>query len=75
MPTISITQDEWEAIYAFQQEAADKAENAGDEYVEWFNQQNAHFSKVKKKFRKAQIKQETKATLKKAFNSLNNKPH
>lgn len=67
MPTVTITQEEWDAIYAFQQETFGNCENANDEYVEWFNQQNEHFLKLQKKFRKAKIKQETKAIIKKAL--------
>ncbi|WP_336939363.1 hypothetical protein [Acinetobacter modestus] len=67
MPTVSITQEEWDAMSAFQQETFDKCESANDEYVEWFNQQNEHFLTLQKKFRKAKIKQETKALIKKAL--------
>lgn len=67
MPTVSITEEEWAALSAFKEETANKAENANDEYVEWFNRHNEHFRKLQKKFKKAKIKQETKAIVKKAL--------
>lgn len=75
MPTVSITEEEWDAICMFRGEAAGLCESADEEYVRIHDMHDVHFIKLQAKYRKAKVKQEIKATLKKAFNSSNNKPH
>lgn len=68
MPTISLTEAEYQAIMWFRYETQDKIENAEDEgYIEDYENQSKIFEGFRKKYHNANNTQKARATVKKAL--------
>lgn len=68
MPTISITNEEYEAFMFYRDETMDKAENAEDEqYIADYNRHCIVFDKFREKYHNAKNKVDTQKRVKKGL--------
>ncbi len=68
MPTISVTQDEYDAIMFYRDETMDKAENATDEqYIADYDRHCKVFDKFREKFHRAKNRENRKKRIKKGL--------
>lgn len=68
MPTISVTQDEHDAIMFYLYETMDKAENAeDDDYIDDYNRHCDALDKFREKFHRAKNRENTKKRVKNAL--------
>ena len=68
MPTISVTQDEYDAIMFYRYETMDKAENATDEqYIADYDRHCEVFDKFREKYHKAKNQEDARKLVKKAL--------
>jgi hypothetical protein len=61
VPTVSITDEEWNALCMFHGEAHDLCESSDENYIKHFEVHNSHFNKLRSKYLKAKAKQDAKA--------------
>ena len=74
MPTISVTQEEYEAFMFYRYETMDKAQNAEDEqYIADYDRHCIVFDKFREKYHKAKIQEDARKLVKKALKNAESK--
>ena len=74
MPTISVTNEEYEAFMFYRDETMDKAENAEDEqYIADYDRYCIVFDKFREKYHKAKNQEDARKLVKKALKNAESK--